>query len=563
MKNALLGMAAVCALFGFCSAAAQAGDRICRQQAPFADGMACKVKPLSAAGKGLLITATVLAPDGVLEGGQVLIDGGGQIVCVGCDCSAQAAGARVLDCPGGVVSPGLINPHDHLAFTHNAPAPDTGERYEHRHDWRRGLRGHQMIPAPGGATREQMLWGELRFVLGGATSIAGQGGAPGLLRNLDDAALREGLPAPAATLQTFPLHDAPGFLRSGDCDYGTDPDTAARIAGYPAYLAHAAEGIDAPARNEFPCISDPSYDTVPRAAGGGTSNDLIASHSSVVHGVALGPSEYAAMAAEGADLVWSPRSNISLYGDTAQVTTAHRAGVNIALGTDWTLSGSANMLRELHCADQFNRRHLDGYFSDRELWQMATVNAARALGVEHAVGALRPGLAADLTVFDGRWRRGYRAVIEAGPRDVLLVLRGGMPLYGDTLPITWLAPAGACEPIPVCGLGRRICTLLDSGRSYTLLKLQNADAYPALFCAGPPGEPRCAPQRAVSVAGSSVYDGVPRGFDLDGDGIANGSDNCPRVFNPVRPLDNGQQADADDDGHGDACDACALDAGCS
>jgi hypothetical protein len=39
--------------------------------------------------------------------------------------------------------------------------------------------------------------------------------------------------------------------------------------------------------------------------------------------------------------------------------------------------------------------------------------------------------------------------------------------------------------------------------------------------------------------------------DLDGDGIANASDNCPAVANP-------DQANSDSDSHGDACDNCPL-----
>jgi len=60
--------------------------------------------------------------------------------------------------------------------------------------------------------------------------------------------------------------------------------------------------------------------------------------------------------------------------------------------------------------------------------------------------------------------------------------------------------------------------------------------------------------RTVSVEGSTVYDGVATAGDLDGDGIANGSDSCPSVFNPIRPVDGGSQADLDTDGLGDECD---------
>jgi len=48
--------------------------------------------------------------------------------------------------------------------------------------------------------------------------------------------------------------------------------------------------------------------------------------------------------------------------------------------------------------------------------------------------------------------------------------------------------------------------------------------------------------------------------DSDGDGIPNASDNCPNVFNPIRAIDGGVQADSDGDGDGDACDVCPLDA---
>ena len=76
----------------------------------------------------------------------------------------------------------------------------------------------------------------------------------------------------------------------------------------------------------------------------------------------------------------------------------------------------------------------------------------------------------------------------------------------------------------------------------------------------PPGEPSCTPARAVSVGGSTTYDGVAREGDEDGDGIEDAADNCPRVFNPVRPMDHGSQADADADGIGDPCDPSPLDA---
>ena len=68
------------------------------------------------------------------------------------------------------------------------------------------------------------------------------------------------------------------------------------------------------------------------------------------------PADYPADGrAPAPSLIWSPRSNVRLYGDTARVTVAARLGVRIALGTDWMPSGSMNLLRELRCADSSTR----------------------------------------------------------------------------------------------------------------------------------------------------------------------------------------------------------------
>jgi len=110
----------------------------------------------------ILITGTVLLPGSVLRGGQVLVGTDGKIACVACDCSADASGATQVTCPDAVVSPGLINTHDHIAFAVTGPKP-VNERYEHRHDWRHGLRGHTKISVTSSNSAEAVGWAELGF----------------------------------------------------------------------------------------------------------------------------------------------------------------------------------------------------------------------------------------------------------------------------------------------------------------------------------------------------------------------------------------------------------------
>lgn len=521
---------------------------------PPPDRGVCSVTAGSAA---LLITGDVLTPGEVFRGGQVLVDRTGVIRCVGCDCGshADAVGATAIVCPDGVVSPGLINAHDHLTYSQNRPYVRTAERYEHRHDWRRGLRGHTELRASGGATADQMAWGELRFVLGGATATNGSGGTRGFLRNLDRASLMEGLGQGAVNYQTFPLGDTNGTLLTMGCNYPSI-DTAASIAMNDAYTPHVAEGIGPEARNEFLCIREGEH-------------DLVQSQSAFIHGVGLLPPDIAEMARDGTALIWSPRSNITLYGDTARVTEYARLGVPIALGSDWIVSGSMNMLRELQCADTLNRNFFGNFFSNEALWLMVTRNAAEALAVDDVIGTLAVGKIADIAIFNATVHRDHRAVIDASPSDVVLVLRGGVALYGDDNVVAALPGGTNCDPIDVCGIAKRVCVSRDlSGRNFASLAMANADRYPLFFCDTPMDEPSCLPERnampplpSPEVNGSTRYTGMSTPEDMDGDGIVNGMDNCPEVFNPIRPLDGGRQADFDEDGVGDACDPCPLDAG--
>ena len=510
---------------------------------------ACEATTGSAA---ILITADVLTPGEVFEGGQVLIDATGHIACVGCDCSAGAAGASTIVCPDGVISPGLINAHEHLTYQ-GRPYTNTGERYEHRHDWRRGLRGHTEIDAPGMAPGARIMWAELRMVMGGATSINGSGSAAGFLRNLDGNRM-EGLGQPEVEYQTFPLDDGTGTLLTSGCAYGSI-DTTAEIAGFDAYTPHLAEGIDLAARNEFLCVSP----------GGRT--DLIEPQTALIHGVGLTVRDIYGVREGGSMLIWSPRSNITLYGDTARAPEYHRLGVPIAIGTDWIYSGSMNLLRELSCADELNTDYFDGYFNDQALWLMATYNGALATATDDVLGRIAPGLVADIAIFDARVHLDHRAVIDAEASDVLLVLRSGRPLYGDAGLVAALPGGTACETMTVCTNDRRVCASAETTMTLAALTAANSSAYPLFDCDPvPDGEPTCHPSRtAVSglpsptVAGSNAYTGMITGADGDGDGILDADDICPTVFDPIRPMDGGEQPDYDLDGLGDACDPCPFD----
>lgn len=517
---------------------------VCPTPVPVTVSGTCDAAPGTA---GILIQAAeVLGHDAIYENGYVLVDNSGSIMCAGCDCATvpAAAEATKITCSDAVLSPGLINAHEHITFSTLNPNP-SAERYDHRHEWRKGLDGATRIPSPSDNSREALVFVELRNVLTGTTSIAGSGATQGMTRNLDRPNELEGLSGINVDYQTFPLGDNDGDLLEQGCNYPSiDPES---VLNGGIYMPHVSEGINLAARNEYLCLSNAALSGV----------DLIEENTAIVHGVGLNADDIADIASNGAKLIWSPRSNISLYGMTARIPLFRSFGITIGLGTDWSLSGSATMLRELKCADSLNRDQFGGLLSDRELWEMATINGAVALGADGQIGSIRPGRVADLAIYGRVGRSAYRAVIEADTTQTALVLRGGQPLVGDDNIIEALVPAAdlsRCEEISICQVDRRVCLERDTGLTLAQVTAAvNQNAYGPFFCGTPANEPTCTPERP------GEFDGLAEPGDRDGDGLANSEDSCPDSFNPVRPLDtNMSQADFDNDTTGDECDLCPL-----
>ena len=493
--------------------------------APLAASEACE---RAGDGASTVLRGDVLTPDTVYQNGSVVIENG-RITYVGCD--PELGDAAVITCPGAVISPGFINGHDHLMYSNAAPAAWGDERFAHRNEWRKGLNGHTKVQGPKTKHNEAV---EIRALLSGTTAIFGSGQITGLARNIDE----QRIAGVQAVYQTFPLGDTDGSMKADSCDYAYHESVVNADDGCP-FGPHIGEGINREAANELVCLS------------GAGEYDIFRDNLVVLHGVAAGPEIVAKMARNDVKLIWSPRTNLSLYGNTALVPMFDRMGITIGMGTDWIYSGSATMLRELKCADSYNRDYLDGYFTDRKLWLMPTFNTARAFGISEDLGRIGTGALADIVVFRGQpGVSPYRAVIDANNKDVLLVMLEGRPVYG----MRTLLSSGS--DVDVCGSQMRV-DLAAAGSDISFEDaLAHAD-YPLFFCEQPPGEPTCLPARVrpEDTEGTTRYS--PDSPDLDHDGIPDEADNCPAMFNPVRPMED-VQADWDGDTIGDICDPDPL-----
>ncbi len=122
-----------------------------------------------------------------------------------------------------------------------------------------------------------------------------------------------------------------------------------------------------------------------------------------VHMTQLLPVEIEALAHAGVSIAHCPESNLKLASGIAPVSGLMAAGVNCALGTDGCASNNdLDMLTEMRTAALLAK----GITGNAEALpasaalRMATLNGARALGLEHEIGSLKPGKQADLIAVD-------------------------------------------------------------------------------------------------------------------------------------------------------------------
>jgi cytosine/adenosine deaminase-related metal-dependent hydrolase len=554
---------------------------------------------------------TVVTPDEAWLNGEVITDATtGRILCAAQDCSAheKAADARII-CAEGIIMPGMLDPHNHSGYntiprwkhpgdlncSNCNPASDPeclpdGTKcrrkdglYQTRHDWPNDPDYDRTLKAHYNGIKSEhhcamQKWAEARMLIHGTTGVAGSYAMSRchyiMARNLDQSKNASGLPSDAMQSNIYAV-DA--IVRDSE---QVDKYCANFASGKADTLfLHVAEGVvEKDNREEFWQLLYPD-ETRPELT-------LMIEQLIAIHSTGGYTPELALMACSGAHLVWSPRSNIDLYGQTSNIPQAMSLGVQISIGPDWTPSGSLSQLQEMRCARHVSQRYWDNRIDHRTLVRWVTDAPAVAMHIDEDLGALKAGLMADLVVIaasDEQRRRPYQRIVEAEAWDVRLTMIGGKPVYGD-LGLSPYSPF--CESLSVCGQVKIICakTTEDAtdGYNQTLADIQaelesalaplreaaaEADQYmfellPLVFC---PGTDEYAADQPEAVCefrhnphADVLYPALPAepiSDDADFDGIADDADNCPLV-------NNADQMDLDEDDIGDACDATPGELAC-
>ncbi|MCB1689118.1 MAG: TRZ/ATZ family hydrolase [Halioglobus sp.] len=132
---------------------------------------------------------------------------------------------------------------------------------------------------------------------------------------------------------------------------------------------------------------------------------LLGPRTQCVHMTDLGDQDIALLAATGAHVVHCPQSNMKLASGTCRVRALLDHGVNVALGTDSAASNNdLNLFGEMQSAALLAKLHTQDATAlpAADALAMATINGARAMGLEDRIGSLETGKQADLIAVDLR-----------------------------------------------------------------------------------------------------------------------------------------------------------------
>ncbi len=209
-------------------------------------------------------------------------------------------------------------------------------------------------------------------------------------------------------------HSAQSFsLKWGD---GIVAEHAKAVEKNLPFIIHCEEGFDAETQGDIgrleklKCLDD---------------------HDVLIHCIGLTDKDIDKIRKAGATIVWCPGSNMFMFNVTCKIRKILAAKINVTLGTDSTHSGTTNILEELRFARRTYKSLYAEDLSPRLLYDMVTINPARALRMADRIGSIEPGKNADLLVVRPRHADPYEALLACEMRDIELLTMDGKPLYGS------------------------------------------------------------------------------------------------------------------------------------
>ncbi len=280
-----------------------------------------------AAGGKLALSGRLVTMDEhftVIDDGVIYIDAGRIVAAEAASADAPAGFEQAhAVAVQGTIYPGLIELHNHLSYD-ALQLWQVPKRYTNRDQWGGGgnpeyrplISGPMSLIGPNPELMPAVVrYVECKALLGGTTTSQG-------IELFSNKGARRLYRGNIRNVEQTDDKDLPGAgTRIGDVDAATASNFLRTIKGKQCYILHLSEGTDEAARNHFLALrisEEQEWALADSLAG--------------IHCAALEPEDFKVLARYGASIVWSPLSNLLLYGQTANVQAAKQAGVKIGIG---------------------------------------------------------------------------------------------------------------------------------------------------------------------------------------------------------------------------------------
>jgi cytosine/adenosine deaminase-related metal-dependent hydrolase len=323
----------------------------------------------------------------------------------------SAAGGRSFDLgEKSFVYPSLINTHDHLQGTYlPAVGPEKGEFYLTWQPWDKDLKASDTFRERSKLTREELYRiSAYKCIFSGVTTVNDH------FPQAINGPILPTLPI-RAILEYGLAHEASSYdLQWGD---GIEIEHKRAVENNWPFITHLSEGFD---------------DEAMRGVEALEKRGVLDNHCLLVHCIGFSDEDIKKVAKAGASVSWCAFSNMLMFNVTAKIRKMLEAGINVTIGTDSSATGSVNLMAEMRYARELYRKMYGEDLPAKKIFEMVTVNAARAFWMADRVGTLEEGKLADLLVLKGRMDDPYENLVSASAGDIELLILAGKPLYGET-----------------------------------------------------------------------------------------------------------------------------------
>lgn len=285
--------------------------------------------------------------------------------------------------------PGLINSHDHLEMN---LYPRMGKPpYNNYTEWAKDIYKPKESPVMEIEridVEDRLLWGGIKNLISGATTVVHHNPWHRLLSKAK---------FPVQVVETAWAHSL-GFEKN-------------ILRKFPKkkipFVIHAAEGVDELAQNEILKLNELG---------------LLKQNTVLIHVVGINEANIKLLDQTKPSVVWCPSSNLFMFGKTMPVQEI-TSKMNVALGSDSTMTGPATLLDEMRVAEN------SGLAAVRDIYEMVTSIPSQIFGLVKP--AIEIGTAADFWIAPIDDKDYFKNIFKITPSKISGVFVRGELRYGD------------------------------------------------------------------------------------------------------------------------------------